>query len=188
MKKTVKTLMTAALFAASAAAAMSAYDPAAEEIQDVYGPAPDYPSIEETNDIKTDEPPMTTTETDVFDQPVYGPPWVPQTESTTTTVATNEPPIVTTMQTNPPAPVYGPPWVMIDEKEWLGDLNLDGSIDVYDMVALRNYLISGEDTISVDDWEKLRADVNKDGEVGMADLIMLQKYLLGSIDSFPGKE
>ena len=95
---------------------------------------------------------------------------------------------MTTMQTNPPAPVYGPPWVMIDEKEWLGDLNLDGSIDVYDMVALRNYLISGEDTISVDDWEKLRADVNKDGEVGMADLIMLQKYLLGSIDSFPGKE
>ena len=163
MKKTVKTLMTAALFAASAAAAMSAYDPAAEEIQDVYGPAPDYPSIEETNDIKTDEPPMTTTETDVFDQPVYGPPWVPQTESTTTTVST-------------------------DEKEWLGDLNLDGSIDVYDMVAMRNYLINGEDSISADDWKKLRADVNKDDEVGMADLIMLQKYLLGSIDSFSVKE
>ncbi len=184
MKKTIKTLITAALFAASSAS-MSAYDPAAEEIQDVYGPAPDYPSIEETNNVETAEPPMTTTETEVFDQPVYGPPWFTPDEETTTTAAVDTTPIVTTMETNPPAPVYGPPWMMLEEKEWLGDLNLDGSVDVYDMVALRKYLLSHTDA---DDWEEKRADVNKDGEVGMADLIMLQRYLLGSINSLTDKE
>lgn len=196
MKKTVQTVMTAAMFAATmnmipsgtsdgtASASAVDYNPAIENWQDVYGPPVDYPE-------------MTTATINTVPVPVYGPPvsWtttpetdlpVPTTMSTTEPVAVYGPPIAwdtTTVPTEMPVPttmstteeepvcVYGPPIA------WIGDVNGDDRVDVFDMIELRKAYLNGT---SWDDWLDLyRADINKDGQIGIADLVMLQNYLLG---------
>lgn len=225
MKKTEKTVLTAALFAAALnmipsgagdvttsasatdynpAAPPIAYDPSAEEIQDVYGPpiwetttaAP--PIAYDPNnavEVPVYGPPVswTTTETELTTQtttattepmpvPVYGPPisWTTTgTElttqtSTTTKTQTSSGLTLATTTNTIPVAVYGPPIA------WYGDINADGRIDVFDMIELRKLYIN-----STSNGEKAyRADVNQDGDIGMADLVMLNNYLLGKIDDF----
>lgn len=193
MKKTIQTMVTAAMFAAtvnmipsgtsagtSSASAVD-YNPATENWQNVYGPPP-VTTIKETTQL----------------QPVYG--TVPyQTVETTpvttnfdpekmTTVAVYGPPIAWNTTTEPvpsptgptiPAPLYGPPIA------WVGDLNFDNRVDVFDMIELRKAYIDG---VSGSDWlDMYRADVNGDGSIGISDLVMLQNYILGKIDNFNEK-
>lgn len=173
MKKTDKTALTAAIFAAALNAVpmgAAAYDPAEEPIQDVYGP----PSFfEETTDqqsqLTTNTNALTftsttTTPTQTSMEPLYGPPWViwsiyPELTSTSSTTTTE--PL--------PQPAYGPP-VMF------GDINGDYKVDTFDLVELRKLY-------SNNDYTKMymeSADVNVDGQLSVADLVALSRYLLGA--------
>lgn len=173
MKKTDKTALTAAIFAAALNAVpmgAAAYDPAEEPIQDVYGP----PSFfEETTDqqsqLTTNTNALTftsttTTPTQTSMETLYGPPWViwsvyPELTSTSSTTTTE--PL--------PQPAYGPP-VMF------GDINGDYKVDTFDLVELRKLY-------SNNDYTKMymeSADVNADGQLSVADLVALSRYLLGA--------
>ena len=216
MKKTKKTLMTAAAFAAAMNIATASnvnavssadensfekqkYDPSQEEIQDVYGPAPDYFD----DPLYYGELPVTTTGIVNYAAPLYGPPWVfpdytgtiPPEYTTTTTTTTIEPEVL-----------YGPPWVFPDYTGTMpeeltttteiqttygppvayfyekGDANGDGVVDVFDIIALRKRLLSswGSNATIAD-----RAlDVNNDCEIGVGDLVSLQNFLLGRRTDF----
>lgn len=62
----------------------------------------------------------------------------------------------------------------------LGDVNINGEIDVFDIAFARQGPISSfSNSIS-----ELAFDVNQDGEKTVADLVMLQNYLLGRINKF----
>ena len=185
MKKTDKTALTAAMFAAAlnlVPMGANAYDPEQEPIQDVYGP----PVIAETTYDPGEEP----------IQDVYGPPWM-FTETTTETT--------TTMRFEP---LYGPPDVISSalaerekytssettattediitttEKEFAavygpapmpGDVYLDGKVDSFDLVRMRKLLFE-ENPSQIALWN---ADVNKDGDFNIADLVLLNRFLLG---------
>ncbi len=157
MKKTAKTAMTAALFAAAAGMTACAgssiasggenylgsasdentsevsYDPADEEIQDVYGPAPDYEDT--TEDITTTEALIEATTEEM--QCVYGPP------------------------------------------QSLGDLNSDGVCNSSDEVLIRKWLTNGYDP-----YQEYLADVNNDGSFDNADLIAIHRYIIGKDKDF----
>ncbi|MDE5570382.1 MAG: dockerin type I repeat-containing protein [Ruminococcus sp.] len=204
MKKTLQTVITAAMFAAASSAydcnsfageiqdtspEMTAetvttdYDPATEEQEDVYGPPPAWNTPIES---------VQTTATNEIPAPVYGPPlaW--------TTTSEIDLPVPTTMPTTEePVCVYGPPiaWetttaepelttqttiiplpVYGPPAAWIGDLNEDDRVDVFDMIELKNMYLNG---ITKDSMDLYRADINQDGKIDMADLVMLQNYLLG---------
>lgn len=158
MKKTIHTLLTAALFATANVSAMpvvagegptaappaeAAYDPAADQIQDVYGPPPTTTVGQTTNVNVT----TSTTTEDLI-------------RLTTTTVEI----------------LYGP----VVPYSRLGDVNEDGDVDIFDLVALRKLLVSGQSRgFNSDNY----ADVNFDRKVNVADLVRLQQFLLGKIDS-----
>lgn len=62
-----------------------------------------------------------------------------------------------------------------------GDINFDGVIDNFDIIAARKGIISGfESNISA-----LAADVNQNGVYGETDLKLLHDYVLGKITEFP---
>ena len=61
-----------------------------------------------------------------------------------------------------------------------GDINNDGAIDSFDIVALRKVLSSQSSS-----QEDEKADLNGNGIVDCNDLYLLQLYVLGSIDEFP---
>lgn len=136
MKKTDKTALTAAMFAAAInliPMGASAYDPENEPIQDVYGP----PVVDTTYAPETE--PI---------QDVYGPPWM-FTESTVTATDTMPVP-VTTFQT-----VYGPPEVissMLAEREKYTTTTMPtyqpvyGPAPIYDTTTLPP--VTSEETIT----------------------------------------
>ena len=184
MKKTDKTALTAAMFAAAlnlVPMGANAYDPEQEPIQDVYGP----PVIAETTYDPGEEPIQdvygppwmfteTTTETTTTMrfEPLYGPPDVISSAlaerekyTTPTTIATEDP--VTTTKENFAA-VYGP-------APMPGDVYLDGKVDSFDLVRMRKLLFE-ENPSQIALWN---ADVNKDGDFNIADLVLLNRFLLG---------
>ena len=145
----------------------------------VYGP----PSIFTTApDDEEDVPVTTTTEEPILPgfTTVYGPP-----SMFTTTTPENKDDVVTTTTIdkviaeleNDGQPVYGP-------KPFYGDVNNDGSTDIYDMILLREEFAKPNPEYS------FQADVNGDFKVSVADLVLLNKYLLGQIDDIrdPNKE
>lgn len=175
MKKTIHTLLTAAAFAASlnmsAAGNVSAgtlsdvnaapdrmgYDPSTEEVQDVYGPAPSY---DDENLVY--DPIVTSTVLDVQNiQTTYGPPaWRAAYYATSTTTET--------------VPLYGPPPAYYYEK---GDINGDGSIDVFDVIGMRKRILSNK----YYDPFVPAYDANGDNEINIADLVALQNFVLGRV-------
>lgn len=58
-----------------------------------------------------------------------------------------------------------------------GDIDLDGNINITDLVRLRKYL-AGTETLT--DEQKVNADVNKDNVINITDLVRIRKYLAGS--------
>ncbi|MCC8135342.1 MAG: carbohydrate binding domain-containing protein [Ruminococcus sp.] len=63
----------------------------------------------------------------------------------------------------------------------LGDVNLDGTIDSFDLVSARIGFISGfEKTAS-----SIAADVDQSGEYKVNDIVLLQEYILRKISEFP---
>ena len=81
-----------------------------------------------------------------------------------------------TTTTTVPQPVYGPPI-----QDWVGDVNLDGSVDSFDVLSVRKMLIKGTDKYSDEYKEAYYGDMNNDGKLTIADLILLQKYVLGKV-------
>ena len=64
-----------------------------------------------------------------------------------------------------------------------GDMNSDNSVDVFDVIALRNELLcSDEYTINTE------YDVNGDYKLNISDLILLTKFVLGKTDKLPEPE
>ncbi len=144
----------------------------------VYGP----PSIFTTAPDDEEDTPVTTTTEPILPgfTTVYGPP-----SMFTTTTPDNKDDVVTTTTIdkviaeleNDGQPVYGP-------KPFYGDVNNDGSTDIYDMILLREEFAKPNPEYS------FQADVNGDFKVSVADLVLLNKYLLGQIDDIrdPNKE
>lgn len=187
MKKTDKTALTAAMFAAALnliptssgtvlaadtgetsaeTAAVAEYDPAEEPLQEVYGP----PVLFETTEPES----LMTTATQPVVEPVYGPPWAftTQTQTSVETTATTAASTTYDPSAEIEQPVYGPPA--------LGDINWDGRVDAFDLIAARQAYISGTKVI----YQEYAADVNGDGQFTVADIVMLSQYLLGQIDNF----
>ena len=203
MKKTIHTLLTAALFAT---ANMSAMPVVAEDGGTVVKPETAEPmSLGEQSEKEGDTDSVSADgvnynilkATTKSMAPVYGPP-------PTTTVNTSALIDVTTTTTQP---VYGtqptisltstttslPEWLMTTTTTTveilygptvpynrLGDVNEDNNVDIFDLVALRKLLVSGQ---SRSFYSDNYADVNFDRKVNIADLVRLQQFLLGKIDS-----
>lgn len=147
-------------------------------VQLVYGP----PSVFTTTvpDDEEDTPVTTTTEQILPGfTTVYGPPSI----FTTTTPEDKDDVVTTTTDMviaeleNDGQPVYGP-------KPFYGDVNDDGSTDIYDMILLRDRFAQNNTEYS------FFYDVNSDFKVSVADLVLLNKYLLGQIEDirYPDKE
>ena len=65
----------------------------------------------------------------------------------------------------------------------VGDVNLDGKINAFDLVKLRKNLTLTGATIGAKQMAAM--DVNGDSSVTVADLVTLQSYVLGSVKKFP---
>ncbi|MBR1592406.1 MAG: endo-1,4-beta-xylanase [Ruminococcus sp.] len=66
----------------------------------------------------------------------------------------------------------------------VGDVDFDGTISVFDLIAARKGFIDG----FADDNAKKAADADQSGKVEVNDLVLLQNYLLGKINAFPTAE
>ena len=64
----------------------------------------------------------------------------------------------------------------------LGDINCDGSVDAFDVIAARRGLISGTFSSNI---SSLAADVDMSGEYNITDTLLIQQYILGKITAFP---
>ena len=208
MKKTLHSILTAAMFAAAVTTSVSSpsvsAQPASEaglmqetarEQQNVYGPPSWF----------TTEPGLTRL-TDTKPQEVYGPPnWFSETETETETLSTDVtrdvPPTVygppswfsdketeaTTTETtdvtnNIPDPVYGPPWAR-------GDLNHDFRLSAEDLTLLKRELLKNKGTVSlisepgfVVAGNIVQGDLNGDQTVNRADVELLIRQLTGKPD------
>lgn len=60
-------------------------------------------------------------------------------------------------------------------KPLAGDVNDDGSVDVTDLVALRNYVVNGTGKVDLKN-----ADLNNDGSVDISDLVALRNKIIGN--------
>ncbi|HAE52372.1 MAG TPA: hypothetical protein DCG30_03865 [Ruminococcus sp.] len=169
MKKNKKTAATAAMFATALNMALGSvtpdtvptlsvkadepdYEPSAEYVEEVYGP-PEFFSTTATEDAYD---PATETETTMA--VVYGPPSMMTTEYDP---YGNENPAV-----------YGPPSFFAK-----GDVNWDGSTDVFDLIRLRQ-VYSNSQTVDLN-YGYSEYDVNLDGRLSIADLVALNRFLLG---------
>ena len=157
MKKTDKTALTAAAFAAAlniVPMGASAYDPSEEPIQDVYGP----PIYFETTTVE-----------EMVPQPDYG----PMPAWTTETTAVTQDPVITTTEMEA-QPTYGPEF-------FCGDITHDNVVVTFDLIAMRQLFTKnklGKIPYSPE------ADLNYDGKVSLADLVTLNKFMLGNKEYF----
>lgn len=197
MKKTIRTVLTAAAFAAAGVSAMTAVAEGREQTwgfaneteRDVfsnfyaaYGPAATNWIIDGTDSWQwgwgTSE---TTTETlttltTTMPRTVYGP------TSTSTVTTSEQEDIVELTTTSLPQPVYGPAPV------YMGDANMDGVVDIFDTIALRKAILFDEYSNNIN---RYFSDLNKDGDITVGDLVILNRYLLGTIkdlDNYPAKK
>ncbi len=66
----------------------------------------------------------------------------------------------------------------------LGDVNFDGAVNSFDMIAARRSIISGN--LSGSDLKA--ADVDRSGKFETADLVLIQSFVLGRISEWPQPE
>ena len=157
MKKSLHTLLTAAMFAVANVSAVSA-SAAADN-----GKA-ERPVVDPVEKISLSDQEMEQ--------------WKEELEKITSTgvTSTQTAQFMTTTTTTAPQLVYGPPL-----QDNVGDVNLDGLVDSFDVLAVRKMLIKGVERYSDGFMEAYYADMNNDGKLTIADLILLQRYLLGKI-------
>lgn len=67
-----------------------------------------------------------------------------------------------------------------EEKVAYGDVNGDGTIDIFDMVTLKSYLMTGNKS----GFSIAAADLDEDGDVSVRDSIELSMYLMNVIGTF----
>ena len=195
MKKTIRTVLTAAAFAAAGVSAMTAVAEGREpvrmefnneterdvfkEFYGAYGPPPtSIPMWDETTTTEALETlsSTTTTLTTTMPRTVYGP------TSTSTVTTSEQEDIVELTTTMLPQPAYGPaPTIK-------GDVNGDYTVDIFDSIAMRKAILFDEyaDTVNLH-----FSDLNKDGKISVGDLVILNKYLLGKIkdlDNYPAQK
>lgn len=192
MKKTDKTALTAAVFAAALGLSPvnsigADYSPSEDYPSTVYGP-PEY--------FATMTEPAETTRFDPYENElpgVYGPPeWFETEEEEVQTTAFDPSNII-------PQPAYGPPeTVVTTESDYhpeypiqqpvygpplnypLGDYNHDGTVDVFDVIKARQ-IIAQNDEESYDYFNaSVSGDMNKDGKLNVADLVLLSKFMTGN--------
>lgn len=177
MKKTIHTLLTAAMFAAANMAAMPAVAEDGNSLTPNLEPAESLSFGDtNTNNDNSDDISAEGVGKNILKAttksmaPVYGPP------PTTTVNTTSLPEWLMTTTTTTVEILYGPtvPY------NRLGDVNEDNNVDIFDLVALRKLLVSGQ---SRSFYSDNYADVNFDRKVNIADLVRLQQFLLGKIDS-----
>ncbi|MDD6279622.1 MAG: DUF6055 domain-containing protein [Oscillospiraceae bacterium] len=65
----------------------------------------------------------------------------------------------------------------------VGDINLDMSVDIFDMITMRKIILNSE--LAGSKEIKAAADTNGDNEINIADAVTMQNYLLGRINEFP---
>ena len=63
----------------------------------------------------------------------------------------------------------------------LGDINVDGTVDITDLSELSLALIGDK---SLTETQQKAADVDEDGTVTLADLARMKQYIVGIIDEF----
>ena len=186
MKKTVQSMMTAAMFAAAASAALSAMPESSQaeaaesgyinatqtEIQDVYGPPPMF-ETEETEIIQEETTDLTTSyDPSVMIMPVlYGPPITEETTQETTALTDPE-----------PEPLYGPP-----PKSLLpGDFDHNRRVDARDLSFFKRMLMNGG---YEDSWIWGYAphvlDLDSNGTFDIEDIKVLRRTLTGRTESEP---
>ncbi|MBR7085145.1 MAG: carbohydrate binding domain-containing protein, partial [Oscillospiraceae bacterium] len=158
----------------------------------VNGPAPVAPTEAPT------EPPTTEAPTELPTQPTTTEPTEPPTQPTTaepteqpTTEAPTEPPTqpTTAEPTEPPTqpttatPTEQPtqPATELVQEIKYGDVNLDGEIDILDVITL-NKAVMGKEILN--DQQNKNADVNKNGSPDANDSLMILKYIVGMITDF----
>lgn len=192
MKKSIFTVMTAAMFAAAnlSSAPVGAADKngnnrnKVDPVETLTLTDPDWNSeaLKEGGD-NGQEVSITTTAavtsedmtrlTNTTTQTLYGPPWI--LNSTTTTTM--------------PVLLYGAPLTTstLDKEleenleKMKGDVNGDDVIDTFDAIALRRAILFDE---YKDQRAKLLSDINSDGKIDVTDLVLLQRFLLGAIKDF----
>jgi hypothetical protein len=199
MKKTLRTVLTAAAFTAAGVSAMTAVAEGREpnggfvftneterdafaNFAGAYGPpATDWVIDDEwgwgttvTTTVSTTESWITLTTT--MPRTVYGP------TSTSTVTTSEQEDIVELTTTMLPQPTYGPAPVL------LGDANMDGVVDIFDAIALRKAILFDEYADKINHYF---SDLNKDGQISVGDLVRLNRYLLGTLkdlDTMPESE
>lgn len=107
----------------------------------------------------------------------------PSTEPTeeVTTAPVTEP---TELVTEPVETTVEPTTVPAPEPILIGDVNLDGTVDVMDAVMVQLY---ATDNASFDDTQKYAADVNDDGNIDVLDAMDIQKFVSSIITEFKKK-
>lgn len=68
------------------------------------------------------------------------------------------------------------------ETAYIGDLNKDGKINVYDLCLLKRVCFAAKSSRMI---PKELCDLNADSEITTADIVLMQQYLFGRIGSFP---
>lgn len=199
MKKSLHSILTAAMFAAAVTtsvgnptvSAQNSDAPAESGLmqetermqQGVYGPPnwfttePELTRLTETEPQDVYGPPPSFTEsettaitsTEPIPQPEYGPPHWYTDTETEATVTTT-----TDVTEIIPQPAYGPPWIFAET----GDLNYDGVLNAADLSLLKRAILDG---IRTDEILHL-GDTNSDGTIDKKDVKELIRQLTGKPD------
>ncbi|WP_295086340.1 dockerin type I repeat-containing protein [Ruminococcus sp.] len=187
MKKSIFTVMTAAMFAAAnlSTVPVDAADNSGinrnrvDPVESITLNDQNWNNRERKaeQEVTTTTTAITTEEltklTNTTAQTLYGPPWMFTTTTTTTM----------------PVVLYGPPIVSTTLKDELdesitkmkGDVNDDETIDTFDAIALRRAILFDE---YKNERAKLLSDINSDGKIDVTDLVLLHRFLLGAIKDF----
>lgn len=210
MKKTEKTALTAALFAAAMHVGTANSEPVdataafsgntTTTVVGMENKESSQPAV--LKDVITEfksemagvygPPPTTTVPDDKEDMPVttttepilpgFTTVYGPPSIFTTTTPEDKDDVVTTTTIDKVIAELENDSQPVYGPKPFYGDVNTDGVTDVFDMILLRERFAQNNTDYS------FQADINNDFKVSVADLVLLNKYLLGQIDDIRNPE
>ncbi|MDE7364116.1 MAG: family 43 glycosylhydrolase [Ruminococcus sp.] len=66
----------------------------------------------------------------------------------------------------------------------LGDVDCDGVVDVFDLIAAKKGITDGFKS----EQAKINCDVDRSGDVVISDVVLISDYLIGKISEFPNEE